>query len=139
MKIRLRNDFWEISEKNSSKKWFPTQWNSSAKNSRTTVFQESLALNFRWNALTTGILWQYTHSQLVDLFSYFSQLQHSCLLHRSWWIPASSWSLPTLKFGRVWHTQVQTGSRGFYFTCCSIPALLSAKSFWVLILFSCGT
>ena len=62
LKIRLRNDFWEISEKNSSKKWFPTQLNSSAKNSRTTVFQESLALNFRWNALTTGILWQYTHS-----------------------------------------------------------------------------
>ena len=53
-----------------------------------------------------------------------------------------------------WHTQVQTGSRGFYFPCCSILqrnfpnfgmeilALHSAKSFrglFFLILFLCST
>ena len=48
--------------KNSSKKWSPTQLNSKAKNSRTAVFLESLALNFRRNAITSGISWQYTHS-----------------------------------------------------------------------------
>ena len=61
LKRRLRNDFLEISEKNSSKKWFPTQLNSVAKIFRTAVIQESLALNFEWNALTTWISW-HTHS-----------------------------------------------------------------------------
>ena len=39
----LRN-FWE----NSSRKLFPTQLNSTAKTFRTAVFQESLALNFKF-------------------------------------------------------------------------------------------
>ena len=36
MKLSLRNDFQEISEK-----WFPTQLNSIAKNCRIVVFQET--------------------------------------------------------------------------------------------------
>ena len=106
LKLRLRNDISEISEKNSSKKWFPTQLNSVAKNSRTDLFQESLALNFKWNTLTARISWQRMHSKLVDIFSHFSQLYHSCVLHRSWWISASSWLLPTL----IWLTLAHTGS-----------------------------
>ena len=68
MKVRLRNDFYEISEKNSLKKWFLTKLNSTAKNSRTAVFQERLALNYKWDALTARISWQHTHSYLVDIF-----------------------------------------------------------------------
>ena len=45
-KLRLRNDFQEISEKNSSKKWSPTQLNSTAKNSRTAVFQGESCFKF---------------------------------------------------------------------------------------------
>ena len=140
LKLRLRNDFLEISEKNSSKKWFPTQLNSIAKNSRTDLFQESLALNFKWNTLTARISWQRMHSKLVDIFSHFSQLYHSCVLHRSCWISASSWLLPTL----IWLTLF--GAHRFRlevedFLCCSILqrnfanfgmailALLSSKSF----------
>ena len=59
---KLRNDFHESSVKNSCKKWFLTQLNSTAKVSRAAVIQESLALNFKWNALTAWILWQHTHS-----------------------------------------------------------------------------
>ena len=58
--------------KNSSKKWFPTQLNSTAKNSRTAVLQRSLALNFKWNALTAGISWQHTHSKLVGSWHHFT-------------------------------------------------------------------
>ena len=77
-KLRPRNDFLEISEKNSSKKWFPTKLNSTAKNSMRAVFQESLALNFKWNALTAGISWQHTHSYLVGIFSRFSVAPFLC-------------------------------------------------------------
>ena len=39
-----------------------------AKNSRTAIFQESLAMNFKWNALTARILRKHMPSKLVDIF-----------------------------------------------------------------------
>ena len=39
--MKLKNDFQEICEKNSSNKLFPTQLNSTAKIFRTAVIQES--------------------------------------------------------------------------------------------------
>ena len=48
------------------KKWFPSQLSSTAKNSRIGVFQETLALNFKWNALTFGI---------SNLFTFFTVAQ----------------------------------------------------------------
>ena len=62
VETKTKKYFYKFSEKNSSKKWFPTQLNSIVKNYRTTAFQESLALNFKWNALTARIPWQHTHS-----------------------------------------------------------------------------
>ena len=85
------------------------------------------------------------HSLLVGIFSYFSQLHHSCVFR--------SYRISAYHLGRfqhchlgkfVWRTQVQTESRGFYFPCCTILqrnfpnfgmeilALHSAKSFWGL-------
>ena len=55
-----------------SKKWFPTQLNSTAKNPRTAVLQRSLALNFKWNPITAGISWQHTHSKLVGSWHHFT-------------------------------------------------------------------
>ena len=80
--------FQEISQKD-SKKSFSTQLNSTAKTSRTAVFQESLALT----------------AKLVDIFHIF----HRCtILVYSICDTGSSWSLPTLYFGRVCLTH--TGS-----------------------------
>ena len=44
---KQRNDFQEISEKNSYENCFPVQLNSTANIFRTDVIQESLALNFK--------------------------------------------------------------------------------------------
>ena len=38
-------------------------------NSRAVVFQEGLALPFKWNALTSGISWQNSYSNLVGIFT----------------------------------------------------------------------
>ena len=38
---------------------------------RASVFQESLALPFKWNALTSGISWLHMHSNLVGIFLQF--------------------------------------------------------------------
>ena len=46
--------------------------------SRTAVFQESLALNSKWNALTAGISWQHTHSKLVGIISHFTVAPFFC-------------------------------------------------------------
>ena len=46
-------------------------------NSRSTIFQESLVLPFKLNALTSRILWQHAHSNLVGIFLQFWQLCHS--------------------------------------------------------------
>ena len=56
-------------------------------NSRSAVFQESLALPFKWNALTSGISWQHTHSNLVGIFSQFWQLRHSWELYTGFLVP----------------------------------------------------
>ena len=100
MKVRLRNDSWEISEKNSSKKWFPTQLNSTAKNSRTAVFQESLALNFKWNALTAGISLTSFHIFHSCTILVYSICHTGFLLHLG--------RFQHCKLGEfVWRTQVQ--------------------------------
>ena len=117
-----------------------TQLNSTAKNSRKAVFQESLALNFRWNALTAGISW-HTLNWLASFHIF-----HSCTIlvcsigHTGFLLHLGHFQHCNLgEFN--WRTQIQTGSRGFYFPCCSILqrnfpnfgmetlALRSAKSF----------
>ena len=125
LKLVLRNDFYEIYKKSSSKKWlkthnsllpaicwlylwFPKQLNSTAKNSRTAVFQESFALNFKWNALTGEISWQHTHSKLADIFSHFPQLHHSSVLKLSYWNSAY--------LGLFQHCNLNKVLKGLYFS-----------------------
>ena len=61
-------------------------WTTVSVNSRAAVFQEIIALPFEWNALTSGILLQHTHSNLVGIFSQFWQLDHSWELNLLCWI-----------------------------------------------------
>ena len=78
-KAPLRNDFIH---------------NSTAKNSRAAVFQESCALNFKlpeFHDNTCILNWL----AAVGIFSDFLQVHHSCVLNLSKWISASSWLLPT--------------------------------------------
>ena len=63
-------------------------------NSRSAIFQESLALPFKLNALTSGISWQHTHSNLVGIFSQFSQLRRSLELNLLCWVSGSRSSHP---------------------------------------------
>ena len=70
-------------------------------NSWAAVFQERLALSFKWNALTSETSWQHTHSNPVGIFSHFWQLHHPWELNLLWWVSGSSWSLPSLQLGRV--------------------------------------
>ena len=64
-----------------TKKLIPTQLNFTTKNSRTAVFKEGCALNFKWNALTSRISWQQMHSKLVGswcLFTFFTGAPFLC-------------------------------------------------------------
>ena len=57
---------------------------------------EESSLHFKWNALTSAISWQHTHSVNWLASFHIFQLHHSCALNLSYWISASSWSL------RIW-------------------------------------
>ena len=145
LKLRLRNYFYEISEK-SSKKWFPSELNSTAKNS--SCIPAGSCSTFQMECLNFQNMRQHTYSKLVGIFSHFSQLHHSCSLKLSYWISALHLGhFQHCNLGKfVWRMQIQTGSHGFYFPCCNILILqsnfpnfgmeilplLSAKSLWCL-------
>ena len=143
--MKLRNDFLEIFEKNSSKKWFPTQLNSRTKIFRTAVIQES-CFKFYMKCLNC-LTFVTAHAFLTGW--YLFHIFHSCTIlvysigHTGFLLHLAHFQHCNLgEFG--WRTQVQTRSRGFYFPCCSILqrnfpnfgieilALHSAKSFWGL-------
>ena len=118
---KLRNDFSELFEKNSSKKWFPIQLNSMANIFGTAVIQKSLALNFNWNFLMPEFHWSTRILSWLISFHIF----HSCTIlvysigHTGFLLHLARFQHCNLcKFG--WRTQVQTGSQGFCFPCCSI-------------------
>ena len=84
--------------------------------------ESCLALNFKWNALTAEISLQHTH-----FFNWLASFHifHSCTIL----VYSIGHTGFLLHFGRFWHCnlgefvwriQVQTGSWGFYFLCCSI-------------------
>ena len=79
MKLRLRINFYEFLRKSLLREFLrKSQLNSTAKNSRTVVFQQCHTLHYKRNALTSGISRQRTHSNLVGIFSH---LHHSCVLN----------------------------------------------------------
>ena len=65
-------------------------------NSRSAIFQKSFVLPFKLNALTSGISWQYTHSNLVGISSQFWQLRHSSELNLLCWVSGSRSSCPDI-------------------------------------------
>ena len=70
-------------------------------NSRSAIFQESLVLPFKLNALTSGISWQHTHSNLVGISTQFWQLHHSWELNLLCWVTGSRSSRPDV-FCKMW-------------------------------------
>ena len=62
---------------------------------------ESFVCNSKWNALTSKILWQHTHSKMVGIFPQFLQLHHSCELNLPCWVSALLWSLPSMQLGQI--------------------------------------
>ena len=104
-KLRLRNDFLqnEIPQQK-----IPEQLHS-----------WSLALNLKWNALTA--------CNSTCIFNWLTSFHifHSCTI-LVYSIGHTEFLLHLGHFQRcnlgkiVWYTQVQTGSQGLYFSCCSI-------------------
>ena len=106
-------------------------------NSRVVVFQESLALPLKWNALTFGIPWQHTHSNLVGIFLQFWQLHHSWELILLYWVSVSSWlqlrGVVLVNTGSNWKPRIVSSifSREFFPNFgIKILVLCSAKSLW---------
>ena len=131
--------------KNSSKKLFPTQFNSRVNIFRTTVIQEILALIL--NEMPE--LPEFCDSTRILNWLMSFHVFHSCTIlvysigHIGFLLHLARFQHCNFgEFGS--HTQVKIGSRGFYFPCCSILqrnfpnfgmeilALRSAKSFWGL-------